>query len=369
MVEHNPNNMKAKAGSSALLLACSVLVGCLIAEGLFRLVVFSNWAATASWRSPLVYSDYYSDDDYWLLYDRMDRSTPRPSKGHQLLGWLSPPVNPETYEIADAGRIGTRRPVLLYGDSFAQCWPTDQINENSKFSRRYHLLNYGQGGYGLDQIYLLYKNSIHHYNSPVVLISFLLEDIDRCILSVRDYAKPFFSVGSGNGLELKGVPIATDVDSFYRSKSPSMNSYFYAAAVHHPKLPDRVRRWLTNADAKDRRKKEAASAIILLLANDLESRGIPFVFLVFHPVDEVYAADDWRTVFLKDLFEKHHIPHVWMRDILRSHIPRNHYDPNRFVRSKEDRHGKESWYAPMSQWLVERFAGGSETYFVFKPVM
>ena len=112
------------------------------------------------------YANGDSDDDYWKLISAfqgepalVDASNPDP-----ITGWTDGSITPGTYEHIDEVSIGERRPVLLYGDSFAQCGtPPDEcftaLLERSEFAEKYAMLNYGVGGYGLDQIYLLLKNS------------------------------------------------------------------------------------------------------------------------------------------------------------------------------------------------------------------
>ena len=88
-----------------------------------------------------------------------------------------------------ASYINNRRSVLLYGDSFTGCYSKGDcfehiLNGDEIFSKNNMLLNYGVGGYGVDQIYSRFKNSVDKYNNPFVVMSLMTLDLDRSILTV-----------------------------------------------------------------------------------------------------------------------------------------------------------------------------------------
>lgn len=91
----------------------------------------------------------------------------------------------------DAGNIGRRRPVLLFGDSFAAGVGDAEsfqniLNHDEAFSRDYYLLNYGVSGYGVDQIYLMLQHTLPLYQRTIVIFSLMTFDLDRSILTFRE---------------------------------------------------------------------------------------------------------------------------------------------------------------------------------------
>ena len=110
----------------------------------------SELAATL--RDPDRYADPLTDDDYWLLKHRWDPTYQTLRKTHPRLGWTKFADERQLHD--DAAQVGDRRPVLLYGDSFAACTRgtrcfQDFLNEDPAFSAEHYLLNYGVGGFGV----------------------------------------------------------------------------------------------------------------------------------------------------------------------------------------------------------------------------
>jgi hypothetical protein len=214
-------------------------------ELVFRSLLFSEAPFMQPLQKPGLYADCTASDDYWkLLYLFPNHDEPADTRSQRAgmvshfdsqLGWVNSLISPESYHHADAAGLGSKTPILLYGDSFAQCrTPPDEcfqglINSDPQLGSTYHLLNYGVWGYGLDQIYLLYRKTVDLYKNPVVVISLLPEDMDRAVLTVRDAPKPYFALNHGN-LELKGAPIDPDLACFHRKHPPAVRSYLASLA-------------------------------------------------------------------------------------------------------------------------------------------
>jgi hypothetical protein len=173
-------------------------------------------------------------DDYWKLYFMFGGKYKPPETPHPLLGWVGR-FDRETYTHAEYAGIADKRPVLLYGDSFASC-AVDQcfqgiLNSDSGFSQNHFLLNYGVGGYGVDQIFLLYQKSIEQYENPFVILSMLTEDLDGSALAVRTGQKPFYRL-INNSLALSGIPIDPSPQSFFSKNPPGITSYLFRMFIH-----------------------------------------------------------------------------------------------------------------------------------------
>lgn len=98
--------------------------------------------------------------------------TSHPQKPHPVLGWIPVEMNRETYAHTEFSHVGHLRPVLLYGDPFAQCATPDGtcfqyfLNTDKDFPAAIYFLNYGVGGYGFDEIFPPLKNSVHLFEAP-----------------------------------------------------------------------------------------------------------------------------------------------------------------------------------------------------------
>lgn len=152
---------------------------------------------------------------------------------HPVLGWYSQKnrtaslKSPQFPEVAvhtnSSGFRGTReysilkpqgiKRVALLGDSFAFGFGV-QDRETFAVSleeadRKLEVLNVGVPGYGMDQIYLSYREVAKKYNPDIVLIGIFPEDFWRCTRSFADsgHVKPYFSLASNDKLVLHNVPV------------------------------------------------------------------------------------------------------------------------------------------------------------------
>jgi len=145
-----------------------------------------------------------------------------------------------SYVHNEASQIGHRRPIPLYGDSFAACVTREcyqhDFNRDPHVSDRCLPLNYGVGAYGLDQTYLLLGKSVSLYRDPFVFFSLLTEDIDRAAHHVFVAQKPMFQVVEGQ-LVLDAEPIASDPRAYFEDHQPTVVSYLYRLLIHHPRPP------------------------------------------------------------------------------------------------------------------------------------
>ncbi|MEW6236288.1 MAG: hypothetical protein AB1656_12955 [Candidatus Omnitrophota bacterium] len=299
-------------------------------EIVFRLLLFGNVSFMQKFRDPKLYGDWASDadDDCWLLGHRFEKFPP-PQKTHPILGW-SRNLAHDSYLHRFAAEAGTRQSVLLYGDSFAKCegLPEEKcfegiLNQDEEFSRDHFLLNYGAGGYGMDQIYLLFKNSIDLYENPFVVMSLMTLDMDRVVLSVRGGQKPYLELIDG-GLELRGVPIDPDSEHFFRTRKPRIPSYLWRLFLHGNVLPQKWHDSLIGTKEKQEKKIAINRKILEEIHNKLEDKKIPYVFAVFHPYWAIEQGDNWRDDFLRNFLEENRIPYIWAKDIISNDIQTNH---------------------------------------------
>ncbi len=270
-------------------------------------------------RRPKAYATF-DDDDYWKLHVKFHKKIP-PEGTHPTLGWVNK-VDPETYRHYAAKHIRNRTPVLLYGDSFAECVADkcfeDILNEDPAFSMSHYLLNHGQGGYGVDQIALLYERTIGIYVKPMVVLSLMTLDMDRSVLSFRLRQKPFFAIRNGD-LMLEGTPVNPDQAKYLEENPPRIRSYLWRLFIHSKLLPARLRWMLKGKQKLIDYKIRLNQKILERLIFDLRARDTRFVFLIFHPHfrrQRLDGPDTWRDTFLKNFLDNQGVPYIWTKSII-----------------------------------------------------
>lgn len=309
----------------ALVLLASFALALVAGELALRWALFSGGARFARLRQPGRFADWFRDDDFWKLQVLLGGKYGPPEHPHPELGWVGP-FDRKTYLHDDAAAVRERRAVLLYGDSFAQCVPAaecfqDLLNHDPEFAAEHHLLNYGVGGYGTDQILLLLRGSVDLYDDPFVVLSLMTLDLDRAVLSVRTGQKPRFHL-AGGALEREPTPILADPARFYAENPPKIRSYLYRGLLFSRLVPLRVHDALRDEDAMIARKQVLNERILVAALDELRRRDLDFLVVVFHPHvrgnSTLDGPPDWRELFLRDLFEREGVPYVWSEDLIRS---------------------------------------------------
>lgn len=320
-------------------LAAASLVMTLVAAELgFRWLLFGSGSLGEPLRDPGLYADYFSDDAYWKLYYRFGGPHEPPAAPHPMLGWVGT-FSRDDYVHDDAAHVGDRRSVLLYGDSYARCVDSvtcfeTLLNEDPGFAIDRYLLNYAVGGYGLDQIYLLLRESVDRFRDPFVVVGLLTFDLDRSALSVRTGQKPRFRIEDGH-LALEPEPITPDPADFFDSHPAFVPSYLYRRLLHSGLLPRPVGDWLRGEQRSRRLKMELNEKIIDAILDELERRDLDFLFVVFHTefpgVSELAGRDDWRDRFLRRLLDERGVPYVWSKEIVAADMAARDLGPDAYI--------------------------------------
>lgn len=297
--------------------ATGILVGVtvLICEVGFRMLLFSQVAFMERFREPNLYTDYFSDDDWWKLYYAFNKPANDTAKHpHPLLGWAGD-FDGETYRHHDMAQVGARQPVLLYGDSFAHCVTpaTDCfqgiLNSDPAFSTDHYVLNYGTAGYGVDQIYLLLRESLPLFEKPRVIVGIHTRDLDRSAMRFFVGNKPYFDVVKGE-LELKGVPVSQDGIT---TQSPRIWSYLYRLWLYQDGAPMRLKHALRGTDEDSREKLAVNTLLVQQMIG--ETKDLPVLFVIFASQDEV-ARVGWQERFLTEQFENAGVPYFSNRVLI-----------------------------------------------------
>jgi len=312
--------MKKSRIINILLLFVTSCIALSLGEFAFRKMVFGESKSFEFLRNPSIYSppieyrgDHFFEEDYWKLIFLFGQQI-NVTNPHPMLGWTGQ-FNTETLSHHEHKYLNGKRVVLLYGDSFAMCVDTvkcfqDILNNDPSFSSTHYLLNYGVGGYGVDQIYLLFNETVDSYDKPFVVFSLLTTDMDRSVLKVRDAQKPYFALEE-DGLKLRGVPITLTSTEFFEENKPEINSYLWKKFQSSTIYPFNANEQKAN-DYADNILKINKQILIKAFAK-LKALEDNYIVLIFHPVH--YKAYNWRLVFLRNLLQKHNIPYICDLDL------------------------------------------------------
>ena len=262
-----------------------VVVGLLVAAGLLRIAIHFDLAHL---RTPDLYADDLTDDDYWKLHYRwvpQYHHVPAAGFSHPLLGWAPPetPDNPLGAITAAPSVPDFGAPALLfYGDSFVRGetpMPARIPQQLGGYFPGVAVYNLGVGGYGIDQTFLRFEQSYRRFVRPIVLFGILTEDLDRAVLSVRSGQKPRFVV-AGDRLVLPSEPIAADQPTWLAAHPPEVWSYFLAMIVRRVRLIAGGRR--LGVQSKRAEKEAIATRILANVVSECRESGTPLVFVLFY---------------------------------------------------------------------------------------
>jgi hypothetical protein len=93
---------------------------------------------------------------------------------------------------------------------------------------RWEVLNFGVEGYGTDQQWLYFSEKGLGYKPAVVVLSFFELNLERNVMSFRDYAKPYFTLVDGR-LALRNVPVPSPPEVLARK--PDLPRFRLASLV------------------------------------------------------------------------------------------------------------------------------------------
>jgi len=257
----------------------------------------------AKFRNPRLYANSGREDLYWQLRRRFE---PLPTWRTEdtyddRVGWTSQHIIPGTYAHSDEIALGDRRPILLFGDSFAACifsaeYCYQGLMSRSANSEEFLLLNYGVGGFGLDQTTLMVRAALPRWrkHNPIVVVSiFVGDDLNRCALSFRQWPKPRFSL-KGEGIALEPFePLSPE--EWSKRNPPEAFSYLWRWFVFGSRLPP----WELRAHWAGYREppmelREVCARLVRRLCTDLRQDGVDAFFLIFPDKDDLRRPDPYR---------------------------------------------------------------------------
>ena len=341
-----PQPKKRRFGRLALRLALASAAFLVLLELGFRALLFHDLPGLQTMsirlRSPASFFTRY-EPDFWtssVLFTPEERLKPVPGFD-PLLGWCGSRVAAGTYEHKDEVALLGRRPVLLFGDSFAECTTDPQecwqgLLNRSPLKTTHLLLNYGVGGYGLDQIYLLLRSSIDRFadRDPIVIVSVLVDDdLDRSLLPFRGWPKPRFHLDHGRLVEPE--PVAASVEDYLAEHPPHVWSWAWSYVRHQQAL----RGGIAPEDDEPRRAevRELSRAFLREIQRELDSRGVQWFFLIFQGESMLNKAGRdqlWQYPFLVETLRDLGIPFVSSREAIINHRKLTGTDPSLYFEAK-----------------------------------
>lgn len=262
-------------------------------------------------RKPSLYASL-REREYYRLQQRL---APRPlARYHPELGWITASFSAELIHDDEAS-LGDRRPLLLFGDSFANCVTSDAdcwqgLVERSSLGDEVALLNFGVGGFGTDQILMLCERVLPRFldRDPIVAVGLLVDDdLDRAVLDIRGWPKPLFAVGPSGDLVRPTVPVPEDGQDLVTRQGVGIASYAWRYLVWGTRAktlgPLRGETLARHFD----RVRTLNSALLAELHHTLDAAGVEHFVVVFYgpraiqPSGSVWAREEFLLAELERL--------------------------------------------------------------------
>jgi hypothetical protein len=177
--------------------------------------------------------------------------------------------------------------VLLYGASYASCVTPPEdcfegLMQRSELAGRYVLHNYGVGGYGLDQAYLMLRETLDHYAGTNPVVVFLLvadSDLERSSLTYRDWPKPRLCLRDGALQPERPVPDSKE--AYLRQYGTGITSFAWRGLIRSPGvLPESWRAALNGEGRKRREQWELIERVLDAIQAEVTIRDLDCTFLL-----------------------------------------------------------------------------------------
>lgn len=307
-----------------LVLILAILGAPVLAELGMRYLLFGDSSLArrrgASLRQPGLYADNSLQDDYWKLHAYFkqgpDTRFSPPPKYDPLLGWRSPSIVPATYEHTAAEKIDGRRPILLYGASYAVSH-FELAHEQSELAKDHSLLSYGVGGFGADQVLLLMRESLDHFEGqdPIVVLGLVVNgDFDRSCLSLRDWPKPYLKLDGENALIPPTHPVP-DIPTYFEENPVGIRSYLWnylLRKIDVDPTEGSILTRVTGLQSLYEAREARIEALIDAMQHETESRGFECFYLLFQNSRALSKTDgdDWRETWIPARLRERGIPYV-----------------------------------------------------------
>lgn len=288
--------MSDKHARIYLLLISLLLISPLLGEAVLRAGIAMDIKAIKNrdlYASPFQ-DGYYALKYMWDYPDHIrEQGNPR---WHPLLGWTTVPHTPDNplgVVAQGVDAIQNDKPkTVFYGDSFVRGHSDHKNTLPALIQKDFPekaVVDMSIGAFGLDQIYLMMRESRAIASGQTVLIGILLNDLERTLLKIKRARKPYFELGADGELELKGVPIKKKENDFIQSLFPKS---FFLSLLKKRFLP--MNRPAATGPLQRRLLEKTASLC--------EESAEICIFVVFYRRTELESTTKQET-FLKEFFD------------------------------------------------------------------
>jgi hypothetical protein len=303
-------------------------------EILIRVSLFSGSLGLKIFKNPDLYGSYSGDNDYWKLYYQLvnEYKYPASDRVQSVLGWSQDVVGEQNplglwQESLDRLTMKTdHTKILFYGDSYIRgaSSPAYEIpryvNNNLKDVT---VADLGVGGYGLDQMYLMFRSTLSYARGSHVVFGVLIDDdLDRSILSVRTGQKPHLVIKDGK-LFVENVPIDPNPERYFSTNPPKIISYLFRLVSRLPEI------WNVVPDRKIGEKKTLNGKIIEELHSICQKEEIPLSFILFYTKYSLRNVS-WQEDFMKTKLNELGITYIDTKPLLVDYANSNGLDMSAF---------------------------------------
>ncbi|MBF0489110.1 MAG: SGNH/GDSL hydrolase family protein [Candidatus Omnitrophica bacterium] len=281
---------------------------------------------------------YFASKNPSKIYDRNLGWVPRPgSKSRDGLYFY----NEDAIRTPSLDTITSKTPslgvirILIFGDSythgdgvpFLNTWGHYLENDLKEHNINAEVLNFGVGGYGMDQAFLRWKAEGRSYKPSIVIFGMQLENMNRNVNLIRriyapgsgiPFAKPRFILKNGN-LSLINVPTPDSqeiVDIMNHFSSWNLAKYedwykpeeYQGNILLRSKLIAFVYSWFKDKNeghrTYDKDFEKLSLKIITSFKEDVESAGVKFYVIYLPSKNVMNLIKTKKMIPYKSFFEK-----------------------------------------------------------------
>lgn len=297
------------------------LVFCLLAaELLFRALLFVDGMPSFGLREPWRYADPYVDDNYWKLTYLWGSTAHGKAVGivDEDLGWNAPITDVDPLGIYATEPYAPEdfdNPVLFYGDSFVGGLDNIPQRLDGILPGR-PVLNLGVGGFGVDQSFLKFRQTVRLFENPLVLFGVLTYDLDRSVLSIRTHQKPYFLLDDGD-LVLQNTPVLATTGEYIDRNPLEIRSYFLRFVLFRIRslIPPESFDSMLGYTERNRAKRSVNRAILEAFKQETDALDIDARVVLFYAGEEI-RDPTWREAFLKETLAELDIDYFDTREYL-----------------------------------------------------
>lgn len=292
---------------------------------LFYLFIFAEVSARVVLQNDRVFSRFFTDDDSWwrLQWVKNYRKDHPFELSHDIydpiLGWRtkanfvgktgSAKLTTNAKGIRSLKDFAYDKPagmtrILLLGDSFTF---GEEVADEEVYASRLEkalpnreVINMAVHGYGTDQMFLSLQQEGVKYHPDIVILGFISDDMERNLLSFRDFAKPKYVLVNGK-LLLTHVPVS----------SPLM---WINTELYRLKLFDIYEMFLSKKKIANGEMNQEATRMTEALMNEMvrtirANGAIPVFFYLPTPLEIAHSSPEYssREKFLMSYCRKNEI--------------------------------------------------------------